>query len=146
MVKDKDYDYKPEYYVFNANFNKKGEIEKYNIFNNVTVYKYTCALLDKYYAGRISFDDFAEELRKTVAWQEMGRVEYETVIKDMFYKDSEKKIDCYQQFALNYKAAAREIIAQNRKYSKRYKKAQEKKEKAAAKGQEKEADKEAKKH
>ena len=49
MVKDKDYDYKPEYYVFNANFNKKGEIEKYNIFNNAIVYKYACALLDKYY-------------------------------------------------------------------------------------------------
>lgn len=108
-------EYKLEFYVLNGNFNDD-KIEKFNIFNNYWVRLDTVKLLNKYYAGKIKFDDFVEELRKTVQWQEWSRCEYEILVQPWVSKSDvqPQKIDCYQQFEPNARLVAMAIIKENR--------------------------------
>jgi len=96
-----------EYWVLNYNFNTKS-IEYYNIFDNISVLECTNDLCKQYKRKKMTFDEFVEELRKTIAWQEWSRVEYEISVGAPFENDYEKleKWDAYQQALPNIRLIA----------------------------------------
>ena len=104
-----------EFYVLNYDFNKK-QVYMYNIFNNIHVREATLELLDKYYDETtdeyMSFDEFVNELKNIVKWQEWSRREYEISVGDAFETDLEKfeKWDCYQQFEPNAEMFAKYLV------------------------------------
>lgn len=150
-----------EYYVMNYNCNKK-KVEIFNVFQNINVQEWTEKVVRKYlrnpskfkyikqykneYLGleEISiygFEALVEEIRRTIAWQERGRSEYEICVSDAFtceirdvVDDLEKyssledlkeelvkistrnpeleKWDCYQQCEPNMIAITYEVIRQ----------------------------------
>lgn len=101
-----------EWYVLNESFNHNRSIEPYNIFNNIRVNDETNALCIKYKRDKMTFEDFTEELRKIIMWQEWGRCEYEIVVGSLFaYEEKDlKKIDCYQQALPNIKIIAKYVL------------------------------------
>lgn len=101
-----------KWYVLNENFNRNHSIEPYNIFNNIRVNEETNKLCVQYKRDKMTFDDFTEELRKIIAWQEWGRCEYEILVKSMFTdKESDwKKIDCYEQALPNIRLIAKYVL------------------------------------
>lgn len=123
-----------QFYVLNYDFNKK-KVINYNIFNNIRVQEWTEKAVRKYlrspkkfkhiiqyenkFLGReeiaiYGFDAFVEEIRRTIAWQEYGRRQYEISVGDAFTSDCTKleKWDCYDQCKPNMKMIAREVIYQ----------------------------------
>lgn len=102
-----------EWYVLNENHNTH-EIVPYNIFNNIHVNERTNELCVKYKKDKMTFEDFTEELRKIIMWQEWGRCEYEIVVGSLFaYEEKDlKKIDCYEQALPNIKIIAKYVLEQ----------------------------------
>lgn len=105
-----------KYYVLNYNFNKK-RVEPFNIFQNWVLEEETLKEIKKYlrspkqYGG---FENFCEEIRKLIAWQEWSRIQYELSVGEPFPKDFStfSKIDCYYQAKMNIECLCREIIYQ----------------------------------
>ena len=60
------------------------------------------------------FDAFVEEIRRTIAWQENGRREYEISVSDAFDTniDNYEKWDTYSQAKPNMVIIAHEVIRQ----------------------------------
>ena len=89
-----------QFYVVNYNSNSK-ECEMFNIFNNIHVYDECLRLVKKHLRNKkeFPFEEFKEEVRRTIAWQEWGRFEYECSVGAPFEDnlDNLKKVDCYWQ-------------------------------------------------
>lgn len=96
-----------EFYVLNYDFNAK-KVETFNIFRNYYVHRDAIKYTEDYLDGKMSYGDFKEELRKTIAWQEWARCQYEISVGDAFETDVEKleKWDCYQQALPNMEVIA----------------------------------------
>ena len=100
-----------EWYVLNENLNRNREIVPYNIFNNIRVNKRTNELCVKYKRDKMTFEDFTEELRRIIQWQECSRCEYEIAVRSMFGDDDNwQKIDCYAQALPNIKVIAKYVL------------------------------------
>ena len=111
-----------EWYVLNEERFKDDKFDKYpytgndikpwNIFNNVHVYEQTCHLCQQYKTKKMTLEDFTEELRKIIQWQEWSRVEYEIMVAPVIGSDYEKggKIDCYQQVLPNIDILAKYVL------------------------------------
>lgn len=100
-----------EWYVLNENLNRNREIVPYNIFNNIRVNERTNELCVKYKRDKMTFEDFTEELRRIIQWQEWSRCEYEIAVRSMFGDDDNwKKIDCYAQALPNIKIIAKYVL------------------------------------
>lgn len=91
-----------EFYVLNYDFNAQ-KVINFNIFKNWLVTEDTTKHVEEYYKGLISFDQLQEEIRKTIAWQEYSRAQYEISVGYGFEEDCAKlkKWDCYQQAVPN---------------------------------------------
>ena len=117
-----------EFYVLNYDTNRK-KVVNYNIFNNINVQEWTEKAVRKYIRAPkrfvcesynkneevlYGFDAFVEELRRTIAWQEYGRRQYEISVGDAFTTDCTKleKWDCYDQCKPNMRMIAHEVIRQ----------------------------------
>lgn len=117
-----------EYYVLNYDCNKK-KVINFNIFNNIMVQEWTEKAVKKYLRSPkkfkyepfnkneetlYGFDALVEEIRRTIAWQERGRREYEVSVGDAFETDCDKleKIDCYMQCKPNVEMITREVLWQ----------------------------------
>ena len=100
-----------EWYVLNENLNRNREIVPYNIFNNIRVNERTNELCVKYKRDKMTFEDFTEELRRIIQWQEWSRCEYEIAVRSMFGDDDNwEKIDCYTQALPNMKIIAKYVL------------------------------------
>ena len=100
-----------EWYVLNEYFNRNHSIEPYNIFNNIRVNEETNNLCVKYKRDKMSFENFTEELRKVIMWQEWSRCEYEIMVGGLFSDMNDyQKIDCYQQALPNMKIIAKYVL------------------------------------
>lgn len=100
-----------EWYVLNENLNRNREIVPFNIFNNIRVNERTNELCVKYKRNKMTFEDFTEELRRIIQWQEWSRCEYEIVVGSLFGDDdSWQKIDCYAQALPNIKIIAKYVL------------------------------------
>lgn len=99
-----------EWYVLNERFNRNHVIEPYNIFNNIHVNEETNKLCVRYKRDKMSFEDFTEELRRIIAWQEWGRCEYEIEVKSLFEDEKWQKVDCYEQALPNIKIIAKYVL------------------------------------
>ena len=100
-----------EWYVLNENINRNREIVPYNIFNNIRVSERTNELCVKYKRDKMTFEDFTEELRRIIQWQEWSRCEYEIAVNSLFADgDNWQKIDCYQQVLPNIKIIAKYVL------------------------------------
>ena len=117
-----------EFYVLNYNTNRN-KIEMFNVFNNIRVQEWTEKTVRKYLRAPkkfacepynkneetlYGFDALVEEIRRTIAWQENGRRQYEISVGDAFTTDCTKleKWDCYDQCKPNMKMIAHEVIRQ----------------------------------
>lgn len=100
-----------EWYVLNENHNTR-KIEPFNIFRNIHVYDGVNALCVKYKRDKMSFEDFTEELRKIIMWQEWSRCEYEIEARSLFDNEGNTaaKIDCYEQALPNIKIIAKYVL------------------------------------
>lgn len=98
-----------EWYVLNWDFNHD-TYEMYNIFNNCHVHEYTNKLCRDYKTKHMTFDEFKEELRKIIMWQEWGRCEYEIVVSYFIGDAKEYKIDCYTQVLPNLDILASYVL------------------------------------
>ncbi len=99
-----------EWYVLNENHNTH-KIVPYNIFNNIRVNERTNELCSKYKRDKMSFDDFVEELRRIIQWQEWSRCEYEIMVGGLFSDMNDyQKIDCYQQALPNMRIIAKYVL------------------------------------
>lgn len=96
-----------KFYVLNYDFNGK-KVEMFNIFNNCHVYDDAIKLCKKRKRGAITWDEFVEELDRSIKWQEWSRREYEISVGDAFETDLDKfeKWDCYQQAHANIEVIA----------------------------------------
>ena len=133
-----------EYYVLNYDTNKK-KIVNYNIFNNIRVQKWTERAVKKYlrspkkfkhivqyenkFLGKeeialYGFDALVEEIKRTIAWQEYGRREYEVSVGDAFETDinNYEKWDTYSQAKPNMAIIAHEVIRQYKEQLKKERK------------------------
>lgn len=100
-----------EWYVLNENFNRNREIVPYNIFNNIRVNERTNELCVKYKRDKMTFEEFTEELRRIIQWQEWSRCEYEIAVNSLFGDDDNwQKIDCYSQALPNMKIIAKYVL------------------------------------
>ena len=100
-----------EWYVLNENFNRNREIVPFNIFNNIRVNERTNELCVKYKRDKMTFEDFTEELRRIIQWQEWSRCEYEIAVRSMFEDDDNwEKIDCYAQALPNIRVIAKYVL------------------------------------
>lgn len=86
-----------------------GKIKPFNIFANGPLLEETRKLCDRYKRYNMSFDDFVEELRSLVLWQEWARCEYEILVGDLF-DGKQYKIDCYQQVLPNIRILAKYVL------------------------------------
>ena len=117
-----------EFYVLNYDCNRK-KVINYNIFNNCEVQKWTEKIVRKYLRSPknfvcesynkneetlYGFDALVEEIRRTIAWQEYGRREYEISVSDAFDTDinNYEKWDTYSQAKPNMTIIAHEVIRQ----------------------------------
>ena len=117
-----------EFYVLNYNTNGN-KVEMFNVFNNIRVQEWTEKAVRKYLRTPkrfmsepynkneeilYGFDALVEEIRRTIAWQENGRRQYEISVGDAFTTDCTKleKWDCYDQCKPNMRMIAYEVIRQ----------------------------------
>lgn len=110
-----------EFYVINYNHNSH-ECEMFNIFNNIYVYEGCLKQVKKHLRNKkaFPFEQFMEEVRRTIAWQEWGRFEYEISCGYPFEEDAEKlqKVDCYWQALPNIKLICEMLILRYKEYLK----------------------------
>lgn len=92
----------PEWYVFVSDFNTK-KIEIFNVFHSHTFLK-GCRKSFKKYKLPEQYDELVESIRSDAMYSFWSKCEYETVITELFGRDSfqAKKIDVYQQLMLNW--------------------------------------------
>ena len=126
-----------EFYVLNYDFNKR-KVINYNIFNNCEVQKWTEKAVKKYLRSPKSFtckpynkneeilygfDALVEEIRRTIAWQERGRRQYEISVSDAFTTDVDKleKWDCYMQAHPNAEIITHTVLRQYKEQLKKQK-------------------------
>ena len=117
-----------EFYVLNYDTNRN-KVEMFNVFNNILVQEWVEKAVRKYLRAPkkfvsepynkneetlYGFDAFVEEIRRTIAWQENGRRQYEISVGDAFETDVNKleKWDTYSQAKPNMTIIAHEIIRQ----------------------------------
>ena len=117
-----------EFYVLNYDCNKK-KVINFNIFQNIMVQEWTEKAVRKYLRSPkkfkyepfnkdeevlYGFDALVEEIRRTIAWQEYGRRQYECSVGDAFTTDCDKleKWDTYSQAKPNMEMIAREVLWQ----------------------------------
>lgn len=117
-----------EFYVLNYDCNRK-KVVNYNIFNNCEVQKWTEKAVRKYIRAPknfacepynkneetlYGFDALVEEIRRTIAWQERGRRQYEISVSDAFDTnlDNYEKWDCYMQAHPNAEIIAHTVLRQ----------------------------------
>lgn len=100
-----------EWYVMNENHNTK-EIKPYNIFNNYIVNDRANELCREYKSKKLTFEEFTEQLRRTIMYQEWSRCEYEIVVSSLFDEEhkTDTKIDCYEQVLPNIKILAKYVL------------------------------------
>ena len=100
-----------EWYVINENHNTR-EIKPYNIFNNYIVNDMTNELCIDYKRKKMSFEEFTENLRRIIMYQEWSRCEYEIVVSSLFDNEhkTDTKIDCYNQILPNIKIVAKYVL------------------------------------
>lgn len=110
-----------EFYVVNYNPNEN-KCEMFNIFDNIHVYDGCLKLIKKHLNNKknFPFDEFMEEVRGTIAWQEWGRYEYECSVGAPFEDDLNnlQKIDCYWQALPNIKLICEMLIIRYKEYLK----------------------------
>lgn len=108
-----------EYYVMNYNFNKK-KVEMFNVFQNINVQEWTEKAVRKYLRSPskykhikrhkneflgieeiaiYGFDALVEEIRRTIAWQEQGRREYEICVSDAFTYEIRDVVDDLEKYS-----------------------------------------------
>lgn len=89
---------KYEFYVLNYDFNAK-KVVNFNIFRNYLLTQSVTDKVEEYLGGQLTIEELREEIRKSIAWQERGRREYEISVGDAFEEDCSKleKWDCYEQ-------------------------------------------------
>ena len=122
-----------KFYVLNYDHNAE-KIIKFNIFNNLIVYRRTmeelakyCRQEDEYKCVRVElnhmdvlygFEAFVENLDGIIKCQEWSRREYEISVADAFENDLSKfeKWDCYQQAHPNMELIAHEVIRIYKEY------------------------------
>lgn len=108
-----------EFYVVNYDFNKR-KCEMFNIFRNIHVYDECLKAVKKHLRNKkkFPFEDFVEEVRKTIMWQEWSRVEYECSVGDPFPDSLDKlqKVDCYWQALPNIKLIAEMLILRYKEF------------------------------
>lgn len=85
---------KYEFYVPQYNFNAK-KIEMWNIFDNIHVYNNVVKLTRDHIKNGTPYEEYKEELRKIIQWQEWGRCEYEVLIGGWPPTDELEKWDAY---------------------------------------------------
>lgn len=100
-----------EFYVLNYDFNAK-KIINFNIFSNHEVLKWVTQHVEDFNLCKLSFEELCEEIRKTIAWQEWGRRQYEISVGDAFETNCDKleKWDCYKQALPNLELIAKMCI------------------------------------
>lgn len=108
--------YNFEWYVLNENPSTR-KIEPFNIFDNIRLYEATVELCDKWKESsdmNMTWEDFVEELRRLIQWQEWSRREYEIMVAPLWGEDKNewRKIDCYTQAELNIDKVARYVISE----------------------------------
>ena len=126
-----------EFYVLNYDFNRR-KVVNYNIFNNICVQEwtekavrkylrspknFTCKPYNKNEETLYGFDALVEEIRRTIAWQERGRRQYEISVSDAFTTDVDKleKWDCYMQAHPNAEIIAHTVLRQYKEQLKKQK-------------------------
>lgn len=98
-----------EWYVLNQDHNSN-KIKPYNIFNNIHVLDKTNELCIKYKRNKMSFNEFVEELRNIIMWQEWGRCEYEIAVGSWMHDEKLQRTDCYEQALPNIKMIAKYVL------------------------------------
>lgn len=98
-----------EWYVLNQDRNTK-EIKKYNIFNNIHVLDGANELCVKYKRNKMTFDEFVEELRSIIMWQEWSRCEYEIAVGSWIGESELQRTDCYEQALPNMRIIAKYVL------------------------------------
>jgi len=125
-----------EWYVLNEDHHGTSKastnIKPWNIFNNIRVLEETNKLCVEYKKKKMTFEEFTEELRKIIMWQECGRCEYEICVSNWpptwrnkegkviaVYAGKEHepiddvdmdKVDCYSQALPNIKIIAKYLL------------------------------------
>lgn len=101
-----------EWYVLNEDDFRTRKIKPFNIFNNWSLLEATNKLCVEYKRKKMTFEDFTEELRCLIMWQEWSRCEYEIFVSSMFAKDDSEvyKVDCYEQALPNIKLIAKYVL------------------------------------
>lgn len=99
-----------EWYVLNGDFNSD-EIKPFNIFNNWVLCDAVNKLCKDYKRKKMTFEEFTEELRSLIMWQEWSRCEYEILVCNLIgEKKNYQKIDCYAQALPNIKIIAKYVL------------------------------------
>lgn len=109
------------FYVLNYDFNAE-KVVNFNIFDNWPLNDNVLSLTKKHLRNKKKFpwDQYVEEVRRSIQWQEWSRREYEISVGDAFETDIEKyeKWDCYAQALPNIEIIARECIYQYKQWKK----------------------------
>ena len=111
MSRKKKYeDLELEYYVLNWDINAN-KVINFNIFENWLLEDAAIEAADKLLEDKFTFDEFKEDLRKSIMWQEWSRVEYEIYVGRPFEDDANnlEKWDCYSQALPNLDMIARYV-------------------------------------
>ena len=94
----------------------------FNIFRNANVYDWCLKEVKKHLRNKkkYPFEEFQEEIRKIIMWQEWSRREYEISVADAFETDINKleKKDCYWQAEPNMKLIAEMLIQRYKEFKK----------------------------
>lgn len=94
-----------EWYVLKHKYNTD-TIERYNIFGNAKVLDGVDRALRHYK----DFEQFKEDLSRTLKYAFMSKAEHEIIMKGMFAPSKEYKIDIWYQLEFNIDVLARYII------------------------------------
>ena len=110
-----------EFYVVNYGFNKR-QCEMFNIFRNIHVYEHSLKAVKKHLANKkkYPYEQFCEEIKNIIMWQEWSRVEYECSVGEPFpgTVNELQKIDCYYQAKPNIEVICDMLIKRYKEWKK----------------------------
>lgn len=108
---------KLEFYTLNYDFNRK-KVINYNIFQNKYVYDAAVKAVVRYMTGAINYCEYIEAIKKGIALEMHGRVQYEISVNDAFPKNLEdsQKISVYEQVKDNIEVIAQYVYMAARQY------------------------------
>ena len=111
-----------EFYVLNYDFNRR-RVVLFNIFQNIQVYDCALDVTKRRARNKINDEEFREELKSIIHWQEWARREYEISVGDAFETDCNKleKWDCFEQAAPNIEVIADMCLKRYRQWKKEQK-------------------------